>query len=235
MKYLIFVLSAFIFCSCDDNDINGSGHIKTEKRNAGQFNGIQTSGSIDIEVANGENASVEVEADDNILPYIVTEVNGGLLDVYYKENNSFNNAHTKVYVTAPGLKKLFIKGSGNITSRNTIKNSESIATGILGSGDINANVDAPDIKAEIEGSGNLSLQGHCKNFDGSISGSGDLKCKNLLSEKATVNISGSGNAHVFSSVQLKANTAGSGDIYYSGNPPSTQINKAGSGSIEAEK
>ena len=237
MKYLIFILSACIFCSCDNmgDDINGSGNIQTQQRNVGRFDGIQVSGSMDIEVTDGDKVSVEVEADDNVLRYIITEVNDGLLDVHYESNMSFNNTHAKVYITAPGLKKLFVKGSGNIISKNTIKNSQSISTGISGSGDINATIDAPDVSADISGSGNLSLQGHCKNFDGSISGSGDLKCKNLLSERATVKIYGSGTAHIFASVELNATTAGSGDIYYGGNPPAVHVNKAGSGTVEADK
>ena len=232
-KYLIFILSVFIFCSCDN--INGSGRIKTEKRNIEHFDGVQASGSMDIEVADDKNVAVEVEADDNILPYIITEVNDGLLDVYFKSNTSFNNVHVKIYVTAPGLKRLFVKGSGSIISKNKIQNNESISTKISGSGDINAAVDAPDVKAEISGSGNLSLQGRSKNFDGSISGSGDLKCADLLSENATVSIFGSGNAHVYASVHLKASTTGSGDIYYRGNPSSPEISKTGSGSVMAEK
>src|SRR5207253_8908639 len=116
----IIILLAFIFSSCDM--INGSGHIQIEKRNVGQFDGVQASGSMDIEVTEGENVSLEVEADDNILRYIITEVNDGLLDVYFKLNISFNNTHTKVYVTAPGLKRLFVKGSGNIVSKNKIQN-----------------------------------------------------------------------------------------------------------------
>ena len=99
----------------------GSGHIQTEKRNVGHFDGVQASGSMDIEVTNGDKLSVEVEADDNVLPYIITEVNDGLLDVHFKSNTSFNDVHVKVYVTAPVLQKLFVKGSGNITSKNTIK------------------------------------------------------------------------------------------------------------------
>lgn len=232
-KFLTFILSAFLFYSCEN--INGSGHIQTEKRTVGRFDGVQVSGSMDIEVTNGDNVSVEVEADDNILPYIVTEVNNGLLDVYFKPHISFNNVHTKIYVTAPDLKRLFVKGSGNIKGKNTLHNSQSISTRISGSGDINAEVDAPDIRAEISGSGNLSLQGHCKNFEGSISGSGDLKCSNLLSENAEVSIFGSGNAHVYSSVRLKASTTGSGDIYYRGNPSSPEISKTGSGNVVAEK
>ncbi|MEO6452582.1 MAG: head GIN domain-containing protein [Ginsengibacter sp.] len=231
-KYLIFILAAFIFCSCDHMD--GSGNIKTEKRNVSRFNGVQGSGSMDIEVSNGDKFSVEVEADDNILEYVITEVDDDMLDIHFKQRMSFNNVHAKVYVTAPGLKRLFIRGSGNISSKNTIKNTESLTTKISGSGNINADVDAPRIKADISGSGNLSLQGRCKSFEGSISGSGDLKCKNLLSENATVSIFGSGTAHVFASVHLKASTTGSGDIYYSGNPSSPETSKTGSGSIQAE-
>ncbi|MEP6594874.1 MAG: head GIN domain-containing protein [Ginsengibacter sp.] len=232
-KYLIFILSAFIFCSC--NNINGSGNIKTENRNVEQFDGVQASGSMDIEVTDGEKLSVEVEADDNVLRYIVTEVSDGLLDVYFKSNTSFNNVHAKIYVTALGLKRLFVKGSGSIISRNKIQNTSSVSTRISGSGDINATVDAPDVRAEISGSGNLSLQGRCKNFEGSISGSGDLKCGDLLSENADVSIFGSGNGHVYASVRLKASTTGSGDIYYRGNPSSPETSKTGSGNIVAEK
>src|SRR4026207_754687 len=100
-KYLIFILSAFLFYSCES--INGSGHIQTEKRNVGRFDGVQASGSMDIEVTNGDNVSVEVEADDNILPYVITKVDNGLLDVYLKPHISFNSVHTKIYVTAPDL------------------------------------------------------------------------------------------------------------------------------------
>jgi hypothetical protein len=231
-KFLSFVASAIIFCAC--NNINGSGNITSENRNVDQFDGVQTSGSIDIEVTEGDQVSVKVKADDNVLPYIITDTDNGLLQVYFKEHTSFNNVNVKVYATAPHLKRLFVKGSGNITSNNTIKNNRSIATKVSGSGDINVTVDAPEIKAEISGSGNLSLQGRCKNFEGSVSGSGNLNCKNLLSENATVSIFGSGNAHVFASVNLKASTTGSGNIYYSGNPTSPQISKAGSGNVEAE-
>ena len=56
-KYLIFILSVFIFCSCDN--INGSGRIKTEKRNIEHFDGVQASGSMDIEVADDKNVAVD--------------------------------------------------------------------------------------------------------------------------------------------------------------------------------
>jgi Putative auto-transporter adhesin, head GIN domain len=231
--FLVIVLSAIIFSAC--NGINGSGNIKSEHRTVNQFEGVRTSGSIDVEIKNGESSGVEVEADDNILPFIVTDVKNGLLEVYYKSGNFFNNVHAKVYVTAASLKKLYSSGSADIIAKEGIKNDDKIDIRVSGSGNINAQVNAPTIQAAVSGSGNLVLQGHTKIFDCTVSGSGDAKCGDLLSENTTIHVSGSGNAHVYASVSLKASAGGSGEIRYRGSPPDPEIHSSGSGSVQPEK
>lgn len=239
MKNSLIIAWAFvIISSCNvvyGPGINGNGNIRTEKRNTGNFSSVKTSGSIDVEISNGAAYSVSAEDDDNVLPYIVTEVNDGTLNIHYKENTSINNDHAKVYVTAPTLDKIVSAGSADITSQDVIKNAQQIAIDISGSGDVKAKVDAPTIDASVSGSGNVSLSGHTKNFTCEASGSGDLNCGNLESENTTVTVSGSGNAHVFASVHLSATTHGSGDISYKGNPSNPEIHTSGSGSVEAEK
>ncbi len=230
---LTAILSAIIFCSC--NSISGSGNIKTETRTVDNFDGVKTSGSIDVEVMNAGNQSVKIEADDNILPYIITTVEDGLFNVHYKSNTSFNNSHVKVYVSAPSIKRLIVAGSGSINSTSPLKENGQFDLEVSGSGDINADVDAPKVTADIGGSGSITLQGKTKDFTGTIEGSGDLKANKFLSENTTATVAGSGTAHVFASVHLAAKVAGSGDIFYSGNPSSPQIKTAGSGSVEAEK
>ena len=231
----IFILftGALILSAC--HAVTGNGNVKTEKRNPGNFSGVKTSGSIDIEITTGDSYAVSVEDDENILPLIETEVEGGILNVHYKNETFINNDHAKVYVTAPSLNKLSISGSGNITAKDVVKSSDKIEAEISGSGDMNAEVDAPSVDAEINGSGNITLKGRTKDFTGSISGSGDLKCGDLQSENAGISIAGSGNAHVFASVHLKASSLGSGDVYYRGNPSSPEIHTTGSGSVEPEK
>ena len=199
------------------------------------FTAVRTSGSIDIEVMNNENQTIRIEADDNILPYIITRVDDGMLDVRYRSNMMFNNTHVKVYVSTPSLKKLIVGGSGSIISKDVLKEQDEIELKVSGSGDIDAIVDAPSVTAGIGGSGTISLHGKTKNFTCSVGGSGDIKCKELLSESTNVSVSGSGTAHVFASVHLVAKVSGSGDIYYSGNPSSPEIHTSGSGSVEAEK
>jgi hypothetical protein len=157
-----------------------------------------------------------------------------MINVHFKSGTSFRNVHVKAYITSPVINKITVSGSGDIISKNILKDDDQIELRISGSGNIAAPVDARQVEAIISGSGQINLKGRTKNFEGSVSGSGDLKCRELLAENSNVKISGSGTAHVFASLRLKARTTGSGNIYYSGNPPSQEIKKSGSGSIQPQ-
>jgi hypothetical protein len=232
-NFIILLIASIVFASC--NSISGNGNVRNEQRNVSGFHGVKSSGSIDVEIKNGNNYSVTVEDDDNLFPYIVTEVENGVLNIHYKDNTSISNDHAKVYVTAPALSEISVSGSGDIAADNVIKSTDQIQFNTSGSGDIKATVDAPAIKATGSGSGDISLSGNTKDFDCRMTGSGDINCNNLKSENTTVHVSGSSTVHVFASVSLKVNVAGSGDVFYSGNPPSPEIHIAGSGTVQAEK
>lgn len=237
-KLMALVTAALFFAACNisfnGDSLTGNGNVKTETRDVGDFHAIRSSGSIDVEISEGDTYSVSVENDENILPVIVTEVQGGTLNIHYKSNTSINSDHAKVYVTAPSLDKIISSGSADIMINDVVKNDRQIEISVSGSGNIKGGVDAPEISASIGGSGNVTLSGRTKNFNGKVSGSGDLNCGDLQSENTEVSVSGSGNAHVFASVTLKARASGSGDVYYRGNPPSPEIHTSGSGSVQPE-
>ncbi len=232
-KIAAIIICFVILSSC--TSLIGSGHIKTEERTPGHFDGIQSSGSIDIEVKNGPVQMVEIEGDDNVLPYVLTKIKNGLLNVSYKSNVSFIDAHIKAYITAPSLNRIYSSGSADIVSHDTLEDPKVIELKVSGSGDIKAIVHAPSVTADVSGSGSILLKGLTRNFDVTVSGSGDAKCRDLMSENTVVQVGGSGSAHVFASVKLDARVSGSGDVYYSGNPTSPTISKSGSGSIQPEK
>ncbi len=237
-KFTIILLASISVISCNvisGNVISGNGNVREENRNVPEFNTVRSSGSIDVEIKMGDAYSVLVENDENLLPYVITNVDNGVLSIRYKDNYSINNDHAKVTVTAPSLNKIITSGSGNIEAIGTIKNASNIDFSLSGSGDVEADVDAPSIKVSGSGSGNLKLSGRTKDFDCKMSGSGDVNCPNLKSENANIKISGSGNARVFASVSITGRSSGSGDIRYSGNPQTTDVHASGSGSIEAQK
>ena len=67
-----------IFLSCNENfntGIQGSGNITKEKRTiAADFEKIASSSGVTVIVEQGSPLSLEVEADDNLLQYVITKI-----------------------------------------------------------------------------------------------------------------------------------------------------------------
>src|SRR5262245_4331730 len=59
----------------------GSGKIATEQRDLKGFKGVDVGGAFLVEITAQKDYSVEVEADDNLLPLIKTEVDDGVLEI----------------------------------------------------------------------------------------------------------------------------------------------------------
>ena len=232
-RLLAFTILIISLNSC--NVITGNGNIRSEIRNTPDFSGINAQGSMNVEIRRGSATSVKVEDDENLLPYLETDVEGGVLRVSYKSGTFINNDHAKVYITVPTLDKVIMSGSSDLMIRDTLSSPSKIEMGVSGSGSIKGMVDAPLIDISVSGSGSIDLSGRTKELDAEISGSGNLHCSDLLSENTKVHVSGSGNAHVFASVSLEASVSGSGDVFYLGDPASPKISTSGSGSVRAGK
>lgn len=236
-KLLIIAAVAFIFAnqSCDFihmETIHGNGSVTTETRNVPEANRIQTRGSFDVQIIQGNSASVKIEADANLIPYILTSNEDGKLVIHTKDHVGLqSNNKITVYVTTPTVEEIELNGSGNVTSDAKITGSDHLKLSIAGSGDMKLDVNTPKVESSIAGSGNITISGETKDSKIEIAGNGDYKAENLQSENVEVHIAGSGNARVFASATLDVHIAGSGDIYYKGSPSITQ-HVAGSGSIK---
>ncbi|MCW3119216.1 MAG: hypothetical protein JWM28_3298 [Chitinophagaceae bacterium] len=235
MKLIFFfaLMTSVVFGSCrfiERNKIKGDGNLTKDQRTISGFSGVETHGSIDIVVIPGD-YNLVVESDQNILPYIVTEVVNNSLIVHFKEGfGSYNYTSATVYVTAPVLNVFKTQGSGNITSNGKFKDSNKTQVTVGGSGDIKLDLDSPGIDADISGSGNITLGGETKDFSSEINGSGDIRAYDLKAETVRSTVHGSGNTDVSASLKLDAEIYGSGDVNYKGAP---QVNSAihGSGAV----
>ncbi|HQS56543.1 MAG TPA: DUF2807 domain-containing protein, partial [Sediminibacterium sp.] len=61
--------------------VEGNGQLKKENRQVGQFTKVGSSGSWDVMIAYGSENSVQVEGDENLLPYIETKVENNKLSI----------------------------------------------------------------------------------------------------------------------------------------------------------
>ncbi|HEY7090301.1 MAG TPA: head GIN domain-containing protein [Tepidisphaeraceae bacterium] len=189
----------------------GSGVSKSETRNTGEFTSVQNDLSANLDITVGPATQVTVEADDNILPLIKTEVRGGTLVITSSSVSIQTKSSLKVTITTPQLTGLVINGSGNANIRG------------LAGGSFNGT---------INGSGDITAIGKADTLHGQINGSGNLSLKELTAQSATIAIVGSGNASVAATNSLNASITGSGDISYKpGATLNVQKQIVGSGSI----
>ncbi len=203
----------------------GKGPVKTETRNVSDFHGIELNLSGDVEVRVADQFSVEVQAQENLLPLLKTEVENGQLRIYFDENVS-NSDNLKILVSGPSFDNLNVAGSGKITVTTPIQ-SERMTAAISGSGDLiiqQATFGA--LECSISGSGGMELGGTANATEIHISGSGDVNAKQLTSNELRAEIAGSGSVTANVVQVLKADIAGSGDIFYTGDP-SVESNVAG--------
>jgi len=229
---ILFTLLLVAFSSCEK--VIGTGPVVTETRDLSNFTGVSSSfdGKVDIQIGTG--FSVELVAQQNILDILRTEVNNGVLSIFYKNNvNVRSRDDVRVRITMPLVDYLKISGSGNMDLVGN-QSSNTLDLQISGSGNISlqqANVNS-SLDAWISGSGNINIYGgQAAHTELHISGSGDMDLLGLTTQTADTRISGSGSMRVKVVQNLKAQISGSGSVRYSGSPLiSTQI--SGSGKVQ---
>ncbi|OQP51377.1 hypothetical protein A4H97_27450 [Niastella yeongjuensis] len=225
-------LVALSSCFWHGHRIKGNGHLTTETKQFGEIKGVELHASFDVYLTQGSQTGVKIEAEDNILPHIVMNMENDVLNIETEDNIWLQpRKGVRIYVTSPVFNTIKSSGSGNIKSETKITSDKQLTISVSGSSDINLDVDAPEINTHVSGSGGIELTGETKKIYGQVSGSGDIKAMKLMAEEAELNVSGSGNVQVYSSVKLQANVSGSGDVRYKG-AAQASTNISGSGSVK---
>ena len=211
--------------------VRGNGNVTTETRNTSDYESVSSAGNFDIKLVEGKEGKIELQGEENLMKYVITEVKNGKLTIKVKKHVNLRMTK-KFVVTVPykSIDKVTLAGSGNITNSGTIK-SDNFKVTLAGSGDIDLTIDVSTVKTNIAGSGNINLSGKSNELNCSIAGSGDINAYELKSESTRVSVAGSGNVKTTVSKSIKARVAGSGSIYYKGKPDKIDSKSFGSGSI----
>ena len=222
---IIAIVLPFIFTSCKRD----AGPRTTEYRTVGVFDKLDLAGSADLILTDDSTYDVKIEAGANLLPYIKTEVNNGVLRIYEKPNMTWNFREIRIWVSTTYLDRIVLAGSGSISGNDFVANSMEV--GLSGSGRIVLGAEAQDMDAWISGSGRIEMVGEATNTDIEISGSGDFEGRSFETQNADIMITGSGKCYLTVWQDLFARITGSGDVIYYGDPATVQTQITGSGSV----
>jgi len=232
---LLFLLaSLFILPACHDDDlfgIRGEGPTVSENREISEFDRIELEVNAEVILQQGEEQEVVVEAQQNILSVLETDVKNGKLEIDFDGHHVRRHSDIKIYITVPDITSLKVAGSGSIRGADDFEVTD-LDLNISGSGKIDFGVKgANSIDTDISGSGDLYLNGDVIRHQANISGSGKIKAYDLVTTNADMEITGSGTTEVYVTDKLKAKISGSGKVRYKGNP-SVEVNVSGSGKVE---
>ena len=232
MRYLLLLLIAagIVLTSC--NVVTGSGDVISEARQVSDFAGVSLSGVGELTLIQANEHSVLIEAEDNIVPLITTEVRGDVLYIGTKNGVVFRNTEPiKYVVTTPDIEQIDISGSGSVFSESI--ESDTLDLDVSGSGEMTIeDLSADALTVKISGSGDISMEGEVNYQDVSISGSGEYITPELSSETVEIDVSGSGKATVWAKELLTVDISGSGNVDYLGRPRIDE-SISGSGSIKS--
>ena len=215
--------------------IKGNGISKTEQRDASGYTSISSGGPISVDIDYGSSNSIDVEGDENILPYIETKVKDGRLTIKVKDMITIKpTMNIKVHISMKTINKISQSGSGNINGNGSFTNDGQTVFNISGSGNIKlgfAKFNEADIS--MSGSGSMELRGNIvENLHIAQSGSGRINCTEAPCENVEARLSGSGNLKVNATKKITAQITGSESINYTGDATQVDTKISGSGKIE---
>ena len=216
--------------ACGIVPIFGSRHLITETRQVSDFERVEISGGGILEIIQDGTESLIIETDDNIMPYVTSEVSTGLLRVGMEFGvRTFLPSKMHVSLHVKDLSAINTSGSWNVTSSSFQGDALSIA--ISGTGDVVIDeLTVNTLDTSISGTGSIDLTGEAKTETINISGSGKIETGDFRAQDVTVSISGTGNGTVWATKTLTVEVSGSGTVNYYGSPQ-VSFNQSGSGEV----
>jgi citrate lyase gamma subunit len=209
--------------------VTGHGHVVSKERKTDSFTGIKVSSGIDVYLKQGDNVTVTVEADENLHEYILTEVRGGVLNVY-TEYNIRDAERKRVYVTMKEINSVKTTSAGDVFGETPIS-TDRLELTASSAGDIKLETHAKNIDIDISSSGDISLSGETDMLKADLSSAGDLKAYDLKAREADVSVSSAGDADINVSERISARASSAGDINYKGDPKYVDAHSSSAGGI----
>jgi Putative auto-transporter adhesin, head GIN domain len=196
----------------------GSGNVVSESRDVGDFTEVELSGVGQLHITQTGSESLNIEAEDNILPLLTSEVRGHRLVLGTEPGAHFSPRKPIRYtLTVKDLSGIRISGAGN--AEIPALGTRSLRLEISGAGNLTVTGLAADsLEVAMSGAGNTTCAGEVRSQEMRISGAGSYHGEDLASVTANAAISGTGSAYLRVSEQLDARVSGVGSIVYSGSP-----------------
>ena len=190
----------------------GSGNIVTVQKSVPSFDAVSVSGGIETEISVGPQKIV-VEADDNLVKFVKTEVVDGKLKIS-TGIKSLRDAHIKVFVTAPSIDELSASAGAEIKVNDVLESPDKVHFTSSSAAEIESKVDAPNVEVDASSGAKIKISGRTRNLAVESTSGAEVEAFGLMAETTEARSSSGGQAEVFASVTLSASASSGGEVKY---------------------
>ena len=232
-RIIAIAILSILVTSCDFNfssGIKGNRNVVSEERDADEsFTTIKASEGLDVYITQASNASIEVEADENVISLIATDIDNGTLRIH-TEKNIGRCKSKKVHVSVPNIEKIISTSGADVVSTSLIV-SDNLEVKSTSGADVRIEVEAENIYCSTSSGADIKISGTARSLVAKASSGSDIEAKELEVKSCDASASSGADVTVNVSEKLIANSSSGGDVSYYGNPDTVSKNKSVSGGV----
>ena len=232
-KITIAVLMALFLSSCAfdmswGEGKRGNGIIAEDRREVTEeFTVISAAEGLDVYVTQDRNFEILVEADENVIDLIGTDIRDGKLKIHAIEN--IGRATKKIYVTLPEITALRTSSGADLITRERIEADEISLDASSGS-DLRIQLNADMVYADTSSGASIRISGAANTLYADASSGADIRAGEFEVKTCEADASSGADIRVNVSEQLVADASSGADIKYTGEA-SVKKNNSVSGSV----
>lgn len=203
--------------------------VKKEDRTIKSFQAIEVSGGFEVTLTQGSTESLQIEAEEDVLPDIVTRVEGNTLKIYVDRIRRISGP-LKATLTFKELNSIDISGAVTLDGTNEMKFDQLDFDG-SGATEVDMILTANKLSLDLSGASKMMLRGAVNKAEAECSGASKLKLGGLEVKQLSFECSGASDAEVWATESLSIECSGASSVRYKGNPEKLETDASGASSI----
>ena len=225
-----FLLTLQSGCTYGFIGIKGNGNVVKQERQLNSFGALDVGGAFKVFLTQGDKEFVIVEADENLLDVISTEVRGNTLVIKTTEDIRDSEA-LNIYLTFKELDDIEISGACHLVGENKMKFGN-LDLECSGASDVELKFAAQELSLDFSGASKVELYGSAESVDLDLSGASHFDGYDLEADIYNVDVSGASHAKIFVNNELSAEVSGAASLKYKGEPTIKQHDVSGAASMK---
>ncbi len=225
---MLFVLQSG--CTFASKGIKGDGNVIKQERSVSAFDGIDVGGAFNVFLTQGESEKLVIEADENLMDIIETDVRGTTLKIKTSEDI---NGSTKlnIYITFKDLKDIDVSGACDLTGENKFKLGD-LDLECSGASEMEMKFSAGNVELDCSGASNAELFGSAQSVNADLSGASKLDAMEFEVAIYNIDVSGASHGKIFVTEELSVEVSGAAHLKYKGEPRIKEHDVSGAGSLK---